>query len=107
MQVVVKENGVCRIVEHLGSAHDEAELAALMHLARLRLLAGQQVLDLLAEVVMHPVGSRVTVVRRKGLWSLPHRSGWLIEAIKTAYTRLGLGEVIGVTGLLSRWSPLV
>jgi len=67
----------------------------------------QQVLDLLAEVVMHPVGSRVTVVRRKGLWSLPRRSGWLIEAIKTAYTRLGLGEVIGVTGLLSRWSPLV
>jgi len=49
----------------------------------------------------------VTVVRRKGLWSLPRRSGWLIEAIKTAYTRLGLGEVIGVTGLLSRWSPLV
>lgn len=47
---------MCRIVEHLGSAHDEAELAALMHLARQRLLAGQQVLDLLAEVVMHPVG---------------------------------------------------
>lgn len=35
------------------------------------------------------------------------RSGWLIESIKTAYTRLGLGEVIGETGLLSRWSPLV
>ena len=35
------------------------------------------------------------------------RSGWLIESIKTAYTRRGLGEVIGETGLLSRWSPLV
>ena len=37
------------------------------HLGRQRLLAGQQVLDLLAEVVMHPVGSRVTVVRCEGL----------------------------------------
>ena len=46
MQVVAKENGVRRIVEHLGSAHDETELAALMHLGHQRLLAGQQVLDL-------------------------------------------------------------
>ena len=46
MQVVAKEHGVRRIVEHLGSAHDEAELAALMRLGRQRLLAGQQVLDL-------------------------------------------------------------
>ena len=46
VQVVAKEHGVRRIVEHLGSAHDEAELAALMRLGRQRLLAGQQVLDL-------------------------------------------------------------
>ena len=32
VQVVAKEHGVRRIVEHLGSAHDEAELAALMRL---------------------------------------------------------------------------
>jgi len=32
VRVVVKESGVRRIVEHLGSAHDEAELAALMRL---------------------------------------------------------------------------
>ena len=25
---------------------------------------------------------------------ISHRSGWLIEAIKTAYTRLGLGEAV-------------
>ena len=41
MQVVAKEHGVRRIVEHLGSAHDEAELAALMRLGRQRLLAGK------------------------------------------------------------------
>ena len=46
VQVVAKDRGVRRIVEHLGSAHDEAELAALMRLGRQRLLAGQQVLDL-------------------------------------------------------------
>ena len=46
MQVVVKDNGVRHIVEHLGSAHDEAEPAALMRLGHQRLLAGQQVLDL-------------------------------------------------------------
>ena len=46
VQVVAKEHGVRRIVEHLGSAHDEAELAALMRLGRQRLLAGQQVLGL-------------------------------------------------------------
>ncbi|EHM95718.1 hypothetical protein HMPREF0975_00248 [Actinomyces sp. oral taxon 849 str. F0330] len=66
VQVVIKDNGVRRIVEHLGSAHDEAKLAALMRLGH-QLLAGQQVLDLLAEVVMRPVGSRVTVVRCEGL----------------------------------------
>ncbi len=66
VQVVIKDNGVRRIVEHLGSAHDEAKLATLMRLGH-QLLAGQQVLDLLAEVVMRPVGSRVTVVRCEGL----------------------------------------
>ena len=66
MQVVIKDNGVRRIVEHLGSAHDEATRAALMRLGH-QLRAGQQVLDLLAEVVMRPVGSRVTVVRCEGL----------------------------------------
>ena len=45
VQVVAKENGVRRIVEHLGSAHDEAEPAALMRLGRERILAGRQVLD--------------------------------------------------------------
>ena len=66
VQVVIKDNGVRRIVEHLGAAHDEAKLATLMRLGH-QLLAGQQVLDLLAEVVMRPVGSRVTVVRCEGL----------------------------------------
>ena len=109
VQVVIKDNGVRRIVEHLGSAHDEAKLATLMRLGH-QLLAGQQVLDL--GPALDGGGQAPSqepgdggAVRRPVIAS--RRSGWLIEAIKTAYTRLGLGEVIGETGLLSRWSPLV
>ena len=99
MQVVAKDHGVRRIVEHLGSAHDEAELAALMRLGRQRLLAGQQVLDLGpalnddADEVGGQGPGDGGAVRRPQIVS--RRSAWLIEAIKTAYTRLGLGEAVG------------
>ena len=46
VQIVEKRGGVRRIVEHVGSAHSDAELAVLMQVARERLHAGQQVLDL-------------------------------------------------------------
>ena len=98
VQVVAKDRGVRRIVEHLGSAHDEAELAALMRLGRQRLLAGQQVLDLGPAL---DGGGRAPgdepgdggAVRRPQIIS--RRSGWLIEALRSAYRRLGLGEAVG------------
>ena len=48
MQIVSKSGGVCRIVEHLGSAHDETEVAALLEVGRQRIAAwqGQGLLDL-------------------------------------------------------------
>ena len=46
VQIVDKRAGVRRIVEHVGSAHDEVELAVLVGVAHERLHAGQQVLDL-------------------------------------------------------------
>ena len=46
MQIVAKRAGVRRIVEHLGSAHDDLELALLLQVARERLAAGQDELDL-------------------------------------------------------------
>ena len=99
VQVVAKDHGVRRIVEHLGSAHDEAELAALMRLGRQRLLAGQQVLDLGpalnddADEVGGQAPGDGGAVRRPQIIS--RRSGWLIEALRSAYRRLGLGEAVG------------
>ena len=94
MQVVAKENGVRRIVEHLGSAHDEAELAALMRLGRERILAGRQVLDP-GPALNGGTGEpgEGGPVRRPPITS--RRSRWLIEVIKAAYARLGLGEATG------------
>jgi hypothetical protein len=46
VQIVEKRHGVRRIVAHVGSAHDEAELAVLMTSARDRIHSGQQALDL-------------------------------------------------------------
>jgi hypothetical protein len=46
VQIVEKRGGVRRILAHLGSAHDEVELAALMQAARERLQAGQLAFDL-------------------------------------------------------------
>ena len=47
VQVVAKEGRRNRVLEHLGSAHSEAELVvALMHLGRERLHVGQEALDL-------------------------------------------------------------
>ena len=50
VQIVEKRSGVRRIVEHVGSARDGFELAVLVQVARERLHAGQQVLDLGLEV---------------------------------------------------------
>ena len=46
VQIAVKEGRRDKVIEHLGSAHTEAELAALMEIGRQRLHPGQQALDL-------------------------------------------------------------
>ena len=48
VQIVSKSGGVRRIVEHLGSAHGETEVAALLEVGRQKIAArqGQGLLDL-------------------------------------------------------------
>ena len=48
VQIVCKSGGVRRIVEHLGSAHNKTEVAALLEVGRQKMAAwqGQGLLDL-------------------------------------------------------------
>ena len=46
VQIVIKRHGRVRVLEHLGSAHNETELAALMETGRKKLHEGQLELDL-------------------------------------------------------------
>ncbi|GAV94363.1 hypothetical protein ADENT20671_1132 [Actinomyces denticolens] len=69
VQIVAKEHGVRRIVEHLGSAHDEAELAALVQAGREKIRGGQGVLDLagLAPQAARQAAPAVVVGQRSAL----------------------------------------
>ena len=93
VQIVEKRGGVRRIVEHVGSAHDEVELAVLVHVAHERLHAGQQVLDLGLDAVTDregPAGASpagqavVTGTASQVLW----------QVLTDAYARLGF-EALG------------
>jgi hypothetical protein len=80
VQIVWSTRRGSRSIEHLGSAHDEAELAALKAAAAERLAANQAVLDL---DVTAPPGSEplpITSTRMTHLW----------EALCAAYRILGL-----------------
>lgn len=46
MQIASRTRGVRTIVEHLGSAHDDAQLAVLVRIAKERIAAGQLAFDL-------------------------------------------------------------
>lgn len=85
VQLVAKEGRRNRVLEHLGSAHSEAELAALMHLGRERLHAGQQTHDLELTSAAAPSAGVLTMQHR--------RSRFLLEALELAWRRLGFDVV--------------
>ena len=91
VQIAVKEDGVRRIVEHLGSAHDETELEVLLEAGRQKIAAwqGQGLLDLesLEPAPGHANLARTTVESK--------HSRLLWEVLHGAYRRLGLGEAVG------------
>lgn len=69
------------VIEHLGSAHTEAELAALMSAGRDKLHAGQEALDL--DLSQDPQSA---VVQAK-------RSRLLLETLRSAWTTLGFDAI--------------
>ena len=86
VQVVWSSQRGSRQIEHLGSAHDEAELEALKAAARQRVAAGQLKLDL----GLGPGG--------RGGGPLPIRSsrmGHLLDALQRGYRVLGLEDAAG------------
>lgn len=86
VQIAHTKRGVQRIIEHLGSAHSDAELAVLVQVAREKIAAGQQSFDLdalmpaAAPVTAAPV---VTGSRSRLLW----------QVLCDAYERIGFDAI--------------
>jgi hypothetical protein len=106
VQVVVKEHGEVVDVEHVGSAHTDADLALLLAAAQERLRPGQQALDL-GELAVEP--ARVSDTAD---WTLPpalpaDRSPAAVSTAGAGRPRSdrGGGRVVG-TSALTLWKVL-
>ncbi|SMY13260.1 hypothetical protein BJEO58_02872 [Brevibacterium jeotgali] len=84
VQIADKTGGAYRILEHLGSAHTEAELAALMAVGHEKLHPDQGVLPL-------DTGPPAATEERVAKSS---RAGLLIDALTSIYHRLGLTDAL-------------
>ena len=89
VQIVHKRGRRVVGIEHIGSAHDDAQLAVLMEIARQQLHAGQEVLDLGADSPAGPAPARAAPVPRVA----GARSQLLWDALAGGYARLGLDAV--------------
>ena len=95
VQIVSKSGGVRRIVEHLGSAHDETELAALMEIGRHRIAPDQLTLELTPTPPAVPgLPTASDAIGTDAVVASKH-SRLLWEVLHEAYTRLGLGDATG------------
>lgn len=83
VQIVEKRAGARRILAHLGSAHDQLELAVLMAAAREQLQAGQLAMELGVDTGPEPgqIDAVVTGTASQVLW----------DVLGTAYQQLGFG----------------
>ena len=93
VQIAVKEGRRDKVIEHLGSAHTEAELAALMEIGRRRIAPDQLALDLSPVPSAPPPASSGPA--NVGAVVASKRSALLWDVLHGAYTRLGLGEAVG------------
>ena len=85
VQIVYSSRRGSRDIEHIGSAHDDAELELLKAAARQRLAAGQGELDLGLDA--GAAGGPLPVTSS--------RMGCLLDALARAYDVLGLGAAAG------------
>jgi hypothetical protein len=91
VQIVYSSRRGLRDIEHIGSAHDDAELELLKAAARQRMAAGQGVLDL---------GLEATDPARRGRGGGPlpitsTRMGHLVDSLEHAYRVLGFEDAAG------------
>jgi hypothetical protein len=90
VQIVYSSRRGSRETEHIGSAHDDAELEALKAVARQRLAAGQGVLDL---------GPGFGGGGGGPLPITSLRMGHLLDALARGYDVLGFGQATGGDGV--------
>lgn len=90
MQIVEKIRGQRKILEHIGSAHTEGELAALIAVARGKIHVGQQPLDLGLEPEAQVRSGGEAVVRR-------HSSELLWRTLTSTFDALGFDAVADET----------
>lgn len=87
VQVVFSENRGSKQLKHVGSAHDQEQLALLQAKAQQIIDGDQQSLDLGIDLTPAGTGSKQAPVPVTS-----ERAGYLIEAITGAYTALGFDE---------------
>jgi transposase len=85
VQIVWSSRRRARSIEHVGSAHDDTELAALKAAAAERLAGGQTTLDLGVNTLAPPGPLPITSSQMTALW----------DALCTAYRLLGFDEATG------------
>lgn len=83
MRIVAKESGKVRVLEHLGSAHSRAELAALMRVGKEKLHPGQAEIDL-----------GLTPKERGAATVVSQSSRLLVDVVRHGWDVLGF-DVIG------------
>ena len=103
VQIAVKEGRRDKVIEHLGSARTEAELAALMKIGRHRIALDQLNLELTPMPPAIPGLPKASGPVSTDAVVESKRFRLLWEVLHDAYARLGLGEAVpGVSGPLSR-----
>lgn len=85
VQIAQTVHGRRKILEHLGSAHDETELAVLVAAAKRKIDADQHQLNLGIDQPASPSGADALITA--------HRSELLWEVLTSAYDRLGFNVV--------------